>query len=145
MYKYMKIDMEHNKNIKNKRKSINGLRIIFAFFFIGYTVISYFGGFYKRAYHGVFESSQTIVTNDYKLRFSNYKGEHYSIKFFDVQNPDKCFEEYDNVCVISRILDINKTTYKKLKDLESETNPLRITFKNKAEVVMNIELTQNGL
>ncbi|MGK8251246.1 hypothetical protein [Moraxella lacunata] len=93
----------------------------------------------------MFENSQTMVTNDYKLRFSNYKGEHYSIKFFDVQNPDKCFEEYDDVCVISKTLDINKTTYKQLKDLEPETNPIRITFKDKAEVVMNIELAQNGL
>lgn len=62
-----------------------------------------------------------------------------------MQNPDKCVEEYGNICVTHRRFDINKTTYEQLKDLKPETNPIRITFKDKAKVVMNIELSQNGL
>ena len=116
-----------------------------AFFFIGFTVILYFGEFYGRAYHGVFEPSQTIVNNEYEVEFRYYKGWHYNIWFRDTDNPNKCVEEYGNICVTYRNLDINKTTYEKLKDLEPKSNPIRITFKDKAKVVMNIEFIQNGL
>lgn len=143
MYKYMKIDMENNKNIKNKIKSINQLRVIFAFFFIGYTVIMYFGEFYEKAYYGVFESSQTMVTNEYEVTTYYHKGRYYRIRFYDVQNPDKCIGEYGKICMYS--LYIKRTTYNRLRKLEPKNNPISITFKDKAEVVMNIELTQNGL
>lgn len=140
----MKLDMEHNENIKNKRKSINQLRVIFAFFFIGDTVIMYFGEFYEKAYYGVFEPSQTMITNEYEVTTYYRKGRYYRIRFYDVQNPDKCIDEYgNNICRYS--LHIKRTTYNRLRKLESKSNPIRITFKDKAEVVMNIELSQNGL
>ncbi|STZ56429.1 Uncharacterised protein [Moraxella lacunata] len=132
---------ETDENTKNKRKSIKTPIIIFSF--IGYIIILYFSGLYKNAYYSVFEPSQTIITNEYKVTTYYSKGRYYHITFYDVQNPDKCIGEYGNICRYD--LKIKRKTYNRLRKLEPKSNPIRITFKDKAEVVMNIELTQNGL
>lgn len=106
--------------------------------------------FFNEFYNSIFEKTKSTVSNEYLTHIKTYRGiKQYYLYFDDKSEPDNCDPEIQK-CHFSYKVRINSNTYQELNKLsdwaknEKYTdlkNPLiEITFKPKAEILMNYQI-----
>ena len=129
--------------------SSNPKMLFGSIFLIGFMMF-FAKDFFNEFYNSIFEKTKSTVSNEYLTHIKTYRGtKQYYLYFDDKSEPDNCDPEILK-CHFSYKVRINSDTYQELNKLsdwaknEKYTdlkNPLiEITFKPKAEILMNYKI-----
>lgn len=129
--------------------SSNPKMLFGSIFLIGFMMF-FAKDFFNEFYNSIFEKTKSTVSNEYLTHIKTYRGtKQYYLYFDDKSEPDNCDPEIQK-CHFSYKVRINSDTYQELNKLsdwvknEKYTdlkNPLiEITFKPKAEILMNYKI-----
>lgn len=129
--------------------SSNPKMLFGSIFLIGFMMF-FAKDFFNEFYNSIFEKTKSTVSNEYLTHIKTYRGtKQYYLYFDDKSEPDN-FDPEIQKCHFSYKFRINSDTYQELNKLsdwaknEKYTdlkNPLiEITFKPKAEILMNYQI-----
>lgn len=121
----------------------NVLKVIFGLF-ISAVFLFQAKNFYAQSYHALYESPKTVFSSQYQITKDAYRGnKFYHIHFKDDNSSNHCKQKH-NDCPYTYKVRINSKTYHQLLGIHKNPsdNPLILTFKNKAQMLIKLEFAK---